>query len=134
MRAAEVAFHILFRVATFLMRDDDASMRTDFRQTARHRFVIAEKPVAMQFDPFGETARNIIERERALRMPRNLHTLPRGEVVVDLAARFANLVFHRLDFRIEIEIVFVGMILQILKTPLQLEDRLFEIKRLGIHV
>ena len=88
----------------------------------------------MQFDPFGETARDVIERERPLRVPRNLHTLPGRQVLVDLATRFADLGFHRLDFGIEIEIVLVGMILQILKTTLQLEDWLFEIKRLGIHV
>ena len=109
MGAAEIALHIFFRVAAFLMRDDDAAMRTKFGQTARHRFVVAEDAVAMQLHPFGETARDIIERERALHVPRDLHALPRRQVLVDFATRFANLVFHRLDFRIEIEIVLVGM-------------------------
>ena len=64
-------------------------------------------------------------------MPRDLHALPGGEVVVNLAARFADLVFHRFDFGIEIEIVFVGMVLQVLEPPLQFEDRLFKIQADG---
>ena len=62
-------------------------------------------------DPIGEATRDIIERERALDMARQLHALPRREVVVNRAARFANFVFHCLDFGIEIELMFVGMVL-----------------------
>ena len=72
----------------------------------------------------------IIERERALHMPRNLHALPRREVVVNLAARFADLGFHRFDLGIEIEVVLVGMALQILQPALQFQDRFFEIERM----
>ena len=115
------------------MRDDDAAMRPEFRQAARHRFVIAKDAIAMQFDPIGEAAPDIIERERAPDMARQLHALPGREVVVNRAARFADLVFHRLDFGIEIELMFVGMVLQILESPLQLQDRFFKIQGMGFH-
>ena len=133
VRAAEIPLHIFLRVAAFLVGDDDTAMVPELRQAARHRFVIAEDTVAVQFDPIGEATLDIIERERAPNVPRQLHALPGGEVVVNRAARFADLVFHRLDFGIEIELVFVGMVLQILEPPLQLEDRFFKIQGMGFH-
>ena len=108
-------------------------MRTEFRQAARHRLVIAENAVAVQFDPIGEAACDVIQRKRTLDVARELDPLPGGEVLVNLAPGLADFVFHRLDFRIEIEPVLVGMILQVLEPALQLEDRLFEIQWLGIH-
>ena len=133
MRATEVAFHILLRIAAFLMSDNDATMRAEFRQPARHRLVIAEMPIAMKLDPFGETTRQIIERKWTLRVPRDLHALPGSEVVVNLTARFADLGFHGLDLGIEIEVVLVRMVLQILEPPLQFQDRFLKIERLRIH-
>ena len=67
-------------------------------------------------------------------MTRDLHALPGGQVVVNLAPGLVDLRFDGLDFRIEIDVVLVGMILQILQPALQFEDRLFEIERLQFHL
>ena len=50
-----------------------------------------------------------------------------------LAARFADLGFHRLDLGIEIEIVLVRMVLQVLEAALQFQDRLFKVQRVRFH-
>ena len=54
--ATEIAFHVFFCVPAFLLGDDDAVLGAEFGQTARHRLVIAENAVAVQFRPFSETA------------------------------------------------------------------------------
>src|SRR5204862_5153549 len=48
-------------------------------------------------------------------------------------AGLANLGFHRLDLGIEIEIVPIGMVLQVLETALQFQDRFFEVERMRFH-
>ncbi len=83
----------------------------------------------MQLDPAGKTALNVIERKRPLHMPRDLHALPGGQVIVNLAACFANLLLDRLNFGIKIDIVLLGMTFEVLQLPLQFKDRLFEIER-----
>jgi hypothetical protein len=133
MRAAEVAHHVFLSVAAFLVRDDNATLRTERGQTARHRLVIGEMAVAMQLDPARETALNVIEREGPLHVPRDLHALPCGQAVVNLPPRFANLVLDRFDLGIKIDIVFVGMLFEVLQLTLQLKDRLFKIERVRVH-
>src|SRR3954467_12742765 len=91
MRAAEVAHHVLLCVPPFLVRDHDATMRTEFRETARHRLVVAKDAIAVELDPIGETTGDVIEREGAMNMTRQLDALPRREVVVNLPARLADL-------------------------------------------
>src|SRR5205814_3157861 len=130
MGAAEIALHVLFCVAAFLVRDDDTAVRSQFRQAARHRLVVAVDAIAMQLDPVRETARDIIERERSLDVPGELDPLPRREVVVNLPAGFADLGLHRLDLGIEIEIVPIGMVFQVLEPALQFQDRFFEFARM----
>jgi len=66
-------------------------------------------------------------------MPRDLDTLPGSQVAVNLAASLAELCLNCPDRRIKIDIVFVGMSLLILQTPLQFKDRFFEIERLQFH-
>ena len=76
---------------------------------------------------------NVIKRERPLSVPRNLHPLPRRQVVVNLSARFAKLCLKFFHCRSEIDIVLRGMALQILQPPFQFKDRLLKIKRLPFH-
>jgi hypothetical protein len=87
----------------------------------------------MQFHPPRETASHVIKRERSQNVSRQLHPLPGGQVVVNLSARFADFSLHRFDLGVEVEIVLVRMVLQVLEPPLQLQDRLFEIKRMEFH-
>ena len=87
----------------------------------------------MQFGPTRETTFDVIERERALHMSRDLDPLPRAQVAINLASGFAELRFDRFDFRIEIDVMLAGMLFQILQTPFELKDRLFKIERLQFH-
>ena len=66
-------------------------------------------------------------------MPRDLHPLPRSQVLVNVASSVADLVLHRLDFRLEIERVLIGMAFQILQPALQLQDRLLKLERMNVH-
>jgi len=89
--------------------------------------------VAVQFHPVCKTALDVIEGKGPLVVPRDLHSLPGRQVVVNVTARFAKFClkfFHRLP---KIDIVFRGMTLKILQTPFQLKDRLFKIERLPFH-
>src|SRR4249919_3124977 len=67
---AEIPFHIFLRIAAFLMRDHGATVLPEFCQTARHRFVISESAITVQFKPISEATSDIVERERARDMTR----------------------------------------------------------------
>src|SRR6195256_3497858 len=103
MCATEIPLHILFRVAALLMGHDGASVLAEFGEATRHRPVVAEETIAVQFDPIREAASNIVERERAAIVPCQLHALPGREVIINRAPRFADLAFHGLDFGVEVE-------------------------------
>ena len=66
-------------------------------------------------------------------MPRDLYTLPGRQVAVNLAARVAQLRLNRRHGRIKVDIMLIGMRLQILQPPFQVEDRLFKVERLDVH-
>ena len=133
MGAAEIPHHVFFGVAAFLVRDDNATLRIEHGEPARHRFVIGEMAIAVQLSPAGEATLDIIERKRPLHVPRDLHALPRAQVAVNLAARLAQFSFDRFHFRTKIDIVLARMSLQLLQTPFQFEDRFFKIERLQVH-
>src|SRR5205814_3576184 len=111
MAAAEIAHYILPRVAPFLVSDDDATLRAEHGQTARHRFIICKAAIAMQFNPICKAPFNVIQSERPLRMPRELDALPGSQIAINLASCFAKLCGNCFDCRVEIDIVFVGVIL-----------------------
>ena len=91
MTAAEIAHHIFPGVASFLVSDDDATLRIEHGQAARHGFIISETTIAMQFNPICKTAFDVIQSEWPLRMPRDLDALPGSEVAINLASRLAKL-------------------------------------------
>src|ERR1700676_1066566 len=103
MRAAEIAHDVFFRVASLLVRDDHATIRTEASESARHRLIIRVKAIAMQLDPIGETPLDIIEGEWTLRVARDLNTLPCAQVVVNVAPSPLDLFLHRRDLGIKID-------------------------------
>ena len=133
MGGAKIAHHVLLGVASFLVSDNDATLGAKHRQTTRHRCVIGKTPVAMQFNPVRETPFDVIQSKRPLSMARNLDSLPCGQVVVDLLSCFAKLCLQCFYCRIKIDIVLIRVILQILQSPFQFEDRSFKIQRLPFH-
>ena len=133
MGAPEIAHHVFFRVAPFLVSDNHTALLAKHGKTARHGLVIGKTAITVQFSPVFKTSFDVIEREWPLHMPRDLDTLPGSQVAVNLAAGLAELCLNCTDRRVKIDIVLVGMSLQILQTPLQFEDRFFEIERLQFH-
>jgi hypothetical protein len=81
----------------------------------------------MQFEPIRKTPFYVIESERPLRMSRDLDALPGRKIAINSTARFSKLCLQFFYRRIEIDVVLVGVILQILQPPFQVEDRSFKI-------
>jgi hypothetical protein len=131
--ATKIPHHIFLGVASFLVGDDDAMLPAEHGQPARHCFVIRKPPVAMQFDPIRETPVDVIQSERPLNMSRDLDTLPGCKIAVNPAPCFAKLCLQFFYRWIKIDVVLVGVILQILQSPFQVEDRSFKIQRLPFH-
>ena len=133
MGAAKISHHIFLGVASLLVSDDDAPLAIERGETTRHCSIIGKTPVAMQFNPIRKTSFHVIQSERTLGMARYLDTLPGREIAINAAARFAKLCLQVFYCGIEIDIVLVGMILQILQAPFQFKDRSFKIQRLPVH-
>src|SRR4029453_14942170 len=79
MGATEVAHHIFLRVATLLVSDDDAALRAKCGQTTRHGSIVGKTAISMQLNPICKAPFEVVHGERPLRMPRDLHPLPRCE-------------------------------------------------------
>jgi hypothetical protein len=133
MGAAKIPHHVFLGVASFLVRDHDATLAAEHGQTTRHCFVIGKPAVAMQFNPIGKTPVDVIQSEGPLRMSRDLDALPGRKIAINPAARLAKLCLQLFYRRVKIDIVFVGMIVQILQAPFQFKDRSFKIQRLPFH-
>jgi hypothetical protein len=130
MGASKIAHHVFFRVAPLLVSDNHTALLAEHGKTARHGLVIGKTAITVQFGPILKTPFDVIEREWPLHMPGDLDTLPGTQVAVNLAAGLAELCLNCTDRRVKIDIVLVGMSLQILQTPFQFKDRFFEIERL----
>ena len=77
-RHAVVAPHALFRVAAFLMADDDDGLAVEARQAADERMIVGVHAVAVQLLEIGEALVDVVERVRPLRVTRELRDLPRA--------------------------------------------------------
>src|ERR1700736_5222545 len=103
MRTAKIAADILFRITAFLVRNDHAMVVSNLCETSRHRFIISEKPITMQFNELRKGETQIIKCKWTGGMPCDLYFLPSRKVAVDLLPRVFNLLFHRSNFRIEVD-------------------------------
>ncbi len=126
MRAAEIALQVFLGVTPFLMADDHGAVPPNLRETAGHGRVVAMQPIAVQLDEAGEGELDVILRKRARRMPRDLHPLPRREILVDGLLGRRDFLLHAPHFGVEIDILRARMTLQIGQLLLQLDDRLFK--------
>src|SRR5262245_25420263 len=117
MRASEIAHHILFGVATLLVSDNDATLRSKHSHSAWHCAIIGKAAVAVQFNPVRKTALNVIEREGPLIMSGDLDPLPGRQIIVNMTACFAKLYLQFFYRRAEVDVVLRGMTLQILQPP-----------------
>src|SRR5207253_8314258 len=69
---AEIAVHLAFGVAPFLMPDHRHFLPMKAGETAYDGGIVAEGAVAMHLAPIGEYALHVIQRVGPLRMPRQL--------------------------------------------------------------
>ena len=92
----------------------------------RH-YAMTEGQISVQFDPIRKTSLYVIQSEWPLCVSRNLHTLPRAQVAVNLSALLAYLCLQVSYCRIQIDIVLIGMLLQILQSPFQFKNWFFKI-------
>jgi hypothetical protein len=110
MPAAEIAHHIFFCVATFLVGNDDAALCAECGQTARHGSIVGKAAISMQFNPICKAPFDIVHRKRPLRVPRDLHPLPGSELAINLPPGFTKFLLNGLNGRIKIDIMRVGVI------------------------
>src|SRR5438105_13664984 len=99
MGATEIAHHIFFCVATLLVSDNDAALRAKCGQTARHRSIVGEAAISMQFNPICKAPFDVVHGERALRVLRHLHTPPRSELAGNFSSGVTKLFLSRLNGR-----------------------------------
>jgi hypothetical protein len=111
MAATEIAHHIFFCVAALLMSDDDTTLRAERGQAARHGSIVGKAAISMQLNPIRKASFDVVHGERPLRMPRDLHPLPRSELAINFPSRFTKVCLKDLNSRIKIDIVRVGVIL-----------------------
>src|SRR5205823_8371673 len=90
MGATEIAHHIFFCVAAFLMSDDDTTLRPECGQAARHGSIVGKAAISMQLNPIRKAPFDVVHGERPLRMPRDLHPLPRSELAINFPSRFTK--------------------------------------------
>ena len=101
-RHAEVAPHVLLGAAPLLVADDHHRPPAEAPHAADDRLVVAEGAIAVQLDEVLEQAADVIERERAQRMARQQHLLPRRQLGEDLALQLARLALEPADLELEL--------------------------------
>src|SRR5205809_7381202 len=111
MGATEIAHHIFFCVAALLMGDDDTTLRAKCGQAARHGSIVGKAAISMQLNPIRKTPVDVVQGEGPLRMPRDLHPLPRSELAIDFPSCFTKFSLKGLNSGIKVDIVRVGVIL-----------------------
>jgi hypothetical protein len=127
---AEIAPDVFLGIAPFLRADHHHAMIAKVGEPADYRAVFGKKAVSVQFAELGEGRFQIIERERAPGMARELDALPGIEVGEDLFARLRNLLLDLCDLFLEADaqVVRLGMFSQFLQLGLQFGNRFFKIK------
>ena len=133
MRAAEVALDVFLHVAPLLVRHHHAANAVERCQTAGHRTVIAEKPIAMQFNEIAEAQPQIIQGVRSLWMTRDFHTIPRTQIGVNLLFGRGQVRGDPPHFGVEIDRLAVQVPLEIVQLLFEFEDRLLKIQGRDVH-
>ena len=125
MGATIVAGDAFLQVFSFLMANEHDLVFAQLGHASANRPIVAERPVAVQFDKIVEHKLDVVGGHRPLGMPRDLNDLPGLELVVDLshqvdafAPQTANFVARRCTVG--------GGALELGKPPLQLVDGLLE--------
>ena len=130
---AEVARDLLLGVAPLLVADHHAGRAVEARQPADDRSVVREGAVAVQLLEMREEPLHVVERERALRMARDLRHLPGSQLAVDVLGERLAALGEALDLVRDVDRRVVLHEAQFLDAGLELRDRLLELEEGGFH-
>ncbi|OQA28797.1 MAG: hypothetical protein BWY59_00669 [Verrucomicrobia bacterium ADurb.Bin345] len=126
IRASEIAFEVAFRVSALLGADEHDRLAAHAGEAADDRAVVGKAAVAVQFHEVRRDGADVIERIGAERMPRHLHALPGGQVLVDIPSRFIDLLLHPVHLERDVNVLRLAEVLQLLEFLLQFDDRLLK--------
>ncbi len=124
---------LLLGIAAFLMPDHHARHAVEPRHAADDGGVVAVAAVAVQLVKVGEDSSDVVERVRALRMPRDLRDLPRRELAVDVLGELLALLGEPGDLIGDVDRGILVHVAKLLDLGLQLGDRLLEIEEGLFH-
>src|ERR1700722_6329531 len=134
MCAPEIPSNVFLGIPPLLVRNDDATVFPDGGKSTRHRLVVPKQPVAVQFDKVRKSQFQIVKRERARRMPSDLHFLPSGEHLINLPFCLFNLLFHRAHFSLEIGRIRLRMLFQFVQLLFEFDDWFLEFQGFYLHL
>src|SRR5690606_25278708 len=132
VRHPEVPLQVLLRRASLLVADDDDAPPVVAREPAHDGWVVGEAPIAVQLDEVREQALDVIERVRAVRVPRELHLLHRAQLAEDLTCELRGLLLEALELATE-TIVGARQLPELPDAGDELHHRAFEGENVG-HV
>ena len=124
---------LLLGVPSLLVADDHHRLAHEPREPAHHRQIVGERAVAVQLLDIGEERVQVVERIRALRMPRDLRDLPRRELRVDLLGERLAALLQARDLLGDVDRGVVLHETQLVDPRLELGDRLLEFEKGGFH-
>ncbi len=113
--AAEIALDVFLHVAPFLVGDDHATQAIERRQAGRHRTVVTEVPVSVQFNEIAEAQPQIIQGVRSLWMARDFHTIPCAEVGVNLLLGLGEVCGDAAHLGVEIDVLPMQVALEVVQ-------------------
>ena len=94
---SKIATKLLLRVATALVADRHHRVVVEARPAADDGGIVAEGAISMQLDEIGEGEADVVGGEGAPRIARDLHSLERREILVDLFPQVGELPLEGLD-------------------------------------
>ena len=127
MRHAEIALDVFLGGTAFLLANKHHLPAAHGRETANHRLVVLEAPVAVQLLEILAGKGNVIQRVGALGMPGDLDDLIRRQLGIDFGAERVSLFDQAFDLGGSVNLDFKGIALQLLDILLELDYRLFKI-------
>ena len=126
---AEVAQAPLACIATFLLPHHHAGGAIEAREPADDAQVVGKVAVSVQFDEVSEDVADVVQRVRALGMPRNLGDLPRREVRIDVFGELQALLAELVDFFRNVDGGLGLHIAQLFDLAFEIGNRLLEIEK-----
>src|SRR6267143_4939095 len=128
MRHSEIALQLLLGVAATLVSDHHHGVIVETRPATNDRRVVAVGPISVELDEIRECELDVVGGEWPPWIAGDLNALKRSEVLVDFFAQIFELPLEGLDRFRDAELAVARRLLDFVDLPLQLGDRLLELK------